>query len=146
MPHLPVLSLSKGRGAFAKRNNVKFVITKNQINEQPEQFMRRAGYGLHRDRHSEQDSFIRRLGSNFYPRLHVYIAHMGEDVVINLHLDQKRPRYQGAKAHNAEYDGEVVEREIARLKSLIKPMEQDKPEPDNKNKGFLNRLFGDRKS
>ena len=100
--------------------------------------MRRAGYGLHRDRHSEQDSFTRRLGNNFYPRFHVYIAHMGENAVINLHLDQKRPRYQGANAHNAEYDGEVVEREIKRLKSLIKPMEQDKPAQREKKKSLFN--------
>ena len=127
-------------GAFAKRNNVKFVINKNQISEQPEQFLRRAGYSLHRDRHAGQDSFTRRLGSNFYPRFHVYIAHMGENTVINLHLDQKRPRYQGANAHNAEYDGEVVEREIIRLKSLIKPTVDDKPIQQEEKKGFWNRF------
>ena len=120
---------------------MKFVINKNQISENPEQFIRRAGYALHRDRHTSQDSFTRRLGSNFYPRFHIYIAHMGGNAVINLHLDQKRPRYQGAKAHNAEYDGEVVEQEIIRLKSLIKPIEQDKPEPINKDKSFWNKLF-----
>ena len=120
---------------------MKFVINKNQISENPEQFLRRAGYAFHRDRHTGQDSYTRRLGNNYYPRFHVYIAHMGGNAVINLHLDQKRPRYQGAKAHNAEYDGEVVEQEIVRLKSLIKPREQVEPKPDNIKKGFWNRLF-----
>ncbi len=120
---------------------MKFVINKNQISEQPEQFLRRAGYAFLRDRHTGQDSFTRRLGSNFYPRFHIYITHMGGNAVINLHLDQKRPRYQGAKAHNAEYDGEVVEQEITRLKSLIKPIAKDKPEPEKKKKGFWNKFI-----
>lgn len=120
---------------------MKFVINKNQINENPEQFIRQAGYALHRNRHTSQDSFTRRLGNNFYPRFHIYIAHMGENAVINLHLDQKRPRYQGANAHNAEYDGEVVEQEIARLKSLIKPMAEDKPIQQKEKKSFWNKIF-----
>jgi len=40
--------------------------------------------------------------------------------MFNLHLDQKQPSYAGAHAHNAEYEGEIVEREIERLKQLTK--------------------------
>ena len=120
---------------------MKFVINKNQINQQPEQFLRRAGYTFRRDRHTGQDSFTRRLGNNFYPRFHIYIAHMGKNVIINLHLDQKRPRYQGAKAHNAEYDGEAIEREIVRLKSLLKPIVEDKPVQKEEKKSFWNKLL-----
>ena len=44
-----------------------------------------------------------------------------EMVTFNLHLDQKRPGYQGFSRHNAEYEGEVVEREMERLKNLLLP-------------------------
>ena len=80
--------------------------------------MRQAGYSYLRDRNTGKDSFVRRAGSNFYPRFHVYINEGEEKVVFNLHLDQKKPSYQGAHAHNAEYEGEVVEAEAERLKSL----------------------------
>ena len=40
-------------------------------------------------------------------------------MIFNLHLDQKRPGYVGFSRHNAEYDGEVVEKEALRLKSLL---------------------------
>ncbi|MDD5294903.1 MAG: hypothetical protein PHP21_03215, partial [Patescibacteria group bacterium] len=72
-----------------------------------------------RDRRSGQDSFVRRLGGNFYPRLHMYFNEDGEKIIFNLHLDQKQASYQGAHMHNAEYGGELVGAEIARLKSLL---------------------------
>jgi len=37
---------------------------------------------------------------------------------LNLHLDQKQPSYAGAPAHNAEYDGDLVAAEMARIKSF----------------------------
>ncbi|MEA3450221.1 MAG: hypothetical protein U9Q85_04605 [Patescibacteria group bacterium] len=99
---------------------MKLVLNKNQVTMNAEQLMRQAGYALHYDRRSGRDSFARRLGRNFYPRFHVYLAEMGEKTIIDLHLDQKRPRYQGQKAHNAEYYSEAVEEEINRIKSFIK--------------------------
>ena len=98
---------------------MKLIIDKNQINMAPEQFLRRAGYGYIRDRHSGQDSFVRRLGSGHYPRLHMYIQESDDKIIFNLHLDQKQASYPGAHAHSAEYEGEVVEGEIERLKGLI---------------------------
>jgi hypothetical protein len=98
---------------------MKFVASKEQLGMNPEQFMRRAGYSYVRDRQTGQDSFVRRLGKNYYPRFHMYPSHMGENVVFNLHLDQKKPSYAGAKAHNAEYEGELLEKEMERLKEII---------------------------
>ena len=98
---------------------MKLIIDKNKLDAAPEQFLRRAGYGYIRDRRSGQDSFVRRLGGGFYPRLHIYIEEQGDKAILNLHLDQKQASYAGAHAHNAEYDGDVVEREIERLKNLV---------------------------
>lgn len=84
----------------------------------PEKLIRRCGYGKLEDRRSGQTSYVRRLSGLFYPRFHVYILKEGDNFVFNLHLDQKRPIYKGVTAHSGEYDGEVVEREAARIKSI----------------------------
>lgn len=99
---------------------MKLIINKNRFNMAPEQFLRRAGYAYIRDRKTGLDSFARRLGGGFYPRLHMYADEQGDNIIFNLHLDQKQPSYPGAPAHNAEYGGEVVEEEIERLEKLIK--------------------------
>ena len=91
----------------------------------PEQFLRRAGYGYIRDRRTGAESFVRRLGSGFYPRLHMYFEEQNEKIIFNIHLDQKQASYEGAHMHNAEYDGEIVEAEIERIKGFItRNMEQ----------------------
>ncbi|MEK7680685.1 MAG: hypothetical protein AAB348_01390 [Patescibacteria group bacterium] len=84
----------------------------------PEKFIRRCGYGKLLDRRTGQASYTRRLSRLFYPRFHVYIKDEGESVIFNLHLDQKRPIYEGVTAHSGEYDGEVVEREAERILSF----------------------------
>ncbi len=98
---------------------MKLKIPRDKLDIAPEQFLRRAGYTFIRDRREEKESFVRRLGRNFYPRFHVYIEEEEEYIVFSLHLDQKRPIYRGAHAHSAEYDGEVVEAEIKRLRDLV---------------------------
>ena len=108
---------------------MKLIINKNQIDTTPEMFLRKAGYGYIRDRKTGHDSFVRRLGSGFYPRLHMYAEERGEQVIFNLHLDQKQASYAGAHAHNAEYGGEVVEEEIERLSGLIAPTLSPSPAP-----------------
>ena len=128
---------------------MKFIASKIQLGMTPEQFLRRAGYGYIQDRRTGQDSFVRRLGGNFYPRFHVYPSHMGENVVFNLHLDQKRPSYAGAHAHNGEYEGELVQKEMERLKELIIKNSKAVWEKNIKDqelgkekKGLWNKLFG----
>jgi len=99
---------------------MKLQINKNDLSASTALFLRQAGYVFIVDRQSGQESFARRLSRDFYPRFHLYVALEGDAVVFNLHLDQKRPIYRGAPhAHNAEYEGEVVAREIERLKGLI---------------------------
>jgi len=103
---------------------MKIIAPKKQLAETPDKWLRRAGYAFIPEREHGQKSFARRLTRDFYPRFHVYFSEQknpnGEDLVIfNLHLDQKRPGYVGFSRHNAEYDGEVVEKEALRLKSLL---------------------------
>lgn len=84
----------------------------------PERFIRRCGYGQHKTRNGEV-SYVKRVHGDWYPRFHVYILNEKDKLVFNLHLDQRQPVYEGATAHAGEYDGEVVEREAARIKSFV---------------------------
>lgn len=100
--------------------------------------MRRSGYGYLRDKNTGSGSYVRRLGSGFYPRLHVYI----EGNSINLHLDQKQASYEGTSAHSGEYSGEVVEKEGERIKNVMANLLVSENEPEAKEKkGFWQRLF-----
>ena len=98
---------------------MKLITNKSELDTAPEPWLRKAAYSYIRDRRSGQDSFVRRLGSGFYPRFHMYFNEDGGKIIFNLHLDQKQASYQGAHMHNAEYEGEQVAAEIARLKNLL---------------------------
>ncbi len=82
--------------------------------------MRKAGYGYERqDPQTKEHAFSRRLGAYQYPRFHIYARKEGDTLVVNLHLDQKKPSYAGTTAHSGEYDGEIVEAEAERIKTLM---------------------------
>lgn len=85
-----------------------------------DQFIRRLGYALHRDRFASEVSYTRRAGTEFFPRYHLYYDERGGELILKLHLDQKKPSYGGGThAHAGDYDGTAVEREAARIKSMI---------------------------
>lgn len=97
---------------------MKLILAKNQLNMGPDQFLRRAGYAYHRDRRTGKESYARRLGSGFFPKLHMYVMEKEEQIIFDLHLDQKQASYAGSRMHSGEHDGEVVEGEISRLRDL----------------------------
>jgi hypothetical protein len=79
-------------------------------------FMRKAGYfSLGGSRETELNYIRPMAGRSGYPRFHLYLKKEGETWVFNLHLDQKKPIYQGTSAHSGEYDGETVEKEAERI-------------------------------
>ncbi|MBI4099306.1 hypothetical protein HY442_02145 [Candidatus Parcubacteria bacterium] len=79
--------------------------------------MRRCGYAPHP---ADGRSFIRRAGPNPYPRFHVYVVpEGGAGIRLRLHLDQKKPSYEGSTAHSGEYDSEVVAREMERIRKAL---------------------------
>lgn len=84
------------------------------------QKLRDAGY--HQEQ-GEKINYTRRLqtGRN-WPRFHLYIEEYATAVRLDLHLDQKEEtrHYQAVHAHNGEYDGPLVERELQRLAALLK--------------------------
>lgn len=82
--------------------------------------MRDIGYHFQREdleRGATEYSFVRpRRG---FPRFHIYAQFEGQDLSLNLHLDQKKPIYRGATAHMGDYDGPAIEREAARIKQFF---------------------------
>lgn len=96
-------------------------ILKGSFAENPYSFMRKIGYHFQRedDKRSEL-IFIRPIKKNDYPRFHLYMKTEKENLILSLHLDQKRPVYKGVSAHSGEYEGEVLEKEAERIKQIIK--------------------------
>lgn len=93
---------------------MKISIKKTDLRENITAFMRKCGYvPFHK-------SYIRQLGSAFYPRFHIYIDQQQENYILNLHLDQKKPTYGNTTAHSGEYedDGPVRE-EAGRIEEFL---------------------------
>ncbi len=97
---------------------MKLTVNKNKLADY-HIFLRRNGYALIFDRRRGVESFVKRLGEGHYPRLHLYVDERENNLIFNLHLDQKKASYQGHNMHNAEYDNEFVSREITNLKRLL---------------------------
>lgn len=100
---------------------MKIIIGKPQVNMHS--LMRQCGYFFERQQ-GEELVFTRILSAakSGYPRFHAYVKidNVSRETSINLHLDQKKPVYQGVAAHSAEYEGEIVEKEAQRIKQIIK--------------------------
>lgn len=77
--------------------------------------MRKIGYYF-----QAENQFIRPLERSGFPRFHLYINEKDDELIFNLHLDQKRPIYKGTPAHSGEYEGKVVETEAERIKQILK--------------------------
>ncbi len=97
---------------------MKFVL-KGPLKENILSLIRRVGYYFERKSEKEELVFIRPLERSGYPRFHLYLKVEGEDLIFNLHLDQKRPIYKGVSAHSGEYEGKVVEEETERIKQIL---------------------------
>jgi hypothetical protein len=77
--------------------------------------MRKIGYFF-----QKENQFVKPLERSNYPRFHLYIKENKEEIILNLHLDQKRPVYETAHNHAAEYEGKVVEAETERIKQILR--------------------------
>jgi hypothetical protein len=89
------------------------------LTENPLTLMRRSGYTFQRQEGSEQ-SYVRELGSNGYPRFHAYVKVEKVTGFINLHLDHKRHTYGESTRHHGEYEYTgAVKEETDRLLTLL---------------------------
>ncbi len=81
---------------------------------------RKIGYYYLGKTEKQEFNLIKTLERGGYPRFHVYLIITEQELVFNLHLDQRRPVYKNAPAHSADYEGKVVEQEAERIKQLLK--------------------------
>lgn len=76
--------------------------------------MRKIGYTFQRKDESKSEiSFVRPPRN--YPRFHIYLKEVDDNLFFNLHLDQKKPIYKGVTAHSGEYDTETIKQEKQRI-------------------------------
>ncbi len=95
-------------------------ITIENPNTHSRTLLRRAGYAIHQNREGEV-SYVRRIQGFDYPRFHIYVnkEEPGKLIEITLHLDEKKPSYEGNTAHSGQYDGSIVEEEYKRIVAAI---------------------------
>ena len=115
------------------------------LTDTPRSIMRRIGYG-ETPGFKGEISYAKRIHGALFPRFHVYIAQKDGGMQVSIHLDQKAATYKGSHAHSGEYEGPLVEREMARIAQAIQSLPSLKPlqptkKPETK-KGFWGTLLG----
>ncbi len=85
----------------------------------PRVLLQRCGYHEFVDPNTGEQSYIKRLGDEFYPRFHIYLDNDEKGTTVSLHIDQKKASYQGTRAHAGEYTGPKVEEEKTRILDVV---------------------------
>jgi len=89
------------------------------IKSNPVNLMRGAGYAFQRQE-GEEMSFVRPFARSGFPRFHIYARVSGSNLVLNIHLDQKKETYGRDTRHHGEYENEgALKEEITRLKNIL---------------------------
>jgi hypothetical protein len=119
---------------------MKFKIVNNLIYT-PDNILRNCGYFSIFDQKTQKKSFVRKITGNRYPRFHLYLKEDDREVVFDLHLDQSKTVYSGAKAHNADYDSLEVKQELVRIFQEVKkaiPEEKETNQETTENESKTN--------
>ena len=97
---------------------MKFII--KNVKKNITTLIRKVGYRYLKE-DKEEVILIRPLERGGYPRFHLFlkINPESQELIFNLHLDQKKPVYKNAPAHAADYEGEALEREVERIKRAL---------------------------
>jgi len=98
---------------------MKFTI-KNTNKDNISTLIRKIGYYYLGKTEKQEFNLIKALERGGYPRFHIYLTITEQDLIFNLHLDQRKPVYKNAPAHSADYEGKTVEKEAERIKQLLK--------------------------
>lgn len=97
---------------------MKFVIS-GPLKDNVYHVMRRAGYSFEGKDEARGESVFARPPRG-YPRFHLFIKQEENSLVVNLHLDQKKPSYKGTTAHSGEYEGGMIEAEAKRIEAIMR--------------------------
>lgn len=92
----------------------------NNLNYNIVNLVREIGYRPLKYTSEGQLNCVRAMGGGQdYPRFHIYLKEEKDIITFNVHLDQKKPSYEGSSAHAGEYDGDTVKNEVERIKNII---------------------------
>lgn len=97
---------------------MKFVL-KNLGRENIYHIARKIGY-FFKSKNKESSEFIFTRPVKGFPRFHLFLKVEDNNLVFNLHLDQKRPIYKNSIAHAGEYKGKILEKEAERIKQILR--------------------------
>lgn len=103
----------------------KMDFTLENINKSVVEVAREIGYTIIDTTATGEYNLVKKLDINNYPRFHIYLKTAGRSASgetsfnFSLHLDQKKPSYEGSHAHSGEYFGPVVEAEADRIKEIL---------------------------
>jgi hypothetical protein len=102
-------------------NTSKMEFAIKDLKESASGLSRRIGYIIIDTNEKKEYNMVRRLDRDNYPRFHIYLSQQGSNFIFSLHLDQKKPVYEGsgAHAHNGEYFGPIIDGEADRIKSVL---------------------------
>ncbi|MBI4085455.1 MAG: hypothetical protein HY432_03060 [Candidatus Liptonbacteria bacterium] len=90
----------------------------NNLNYNLPKLAREIGYKPLRYTSEGELNCVRPLGGA-YPRFHIYVKEEKGVLIFSLHLDQKKPSYEGTRAHGGDYDSDTVKDEAERIKEII---------------------------
>ncbi len=96
---------------------MKFLIASTK--EKPKNInliLRTAGYHPEVKWHTGELSFIKAVSGRPFPRFHIYVDEKAEGWMVNIHLDQRAPTYEGTSAHAGEYEGPLLVEEARIIK------------------------------
>jgi len=95
------------------------------IQESVSNISRKIGYVIIDTTEKGEYNMVRKLAGDNYPRFHIYLGQQGTDFKFSLHLDQKKPVYEGSgsHAHNGEYFGPIIDEESDRIKNRLEQEE-----------------------
>jgi len=97
------------------------IVFKGRFGDSPRNLLKKCGYHEAYNSKTRETSFERRVGKLSYPQFHIFInKETRGKLVLNLHLDAKKPSYPGYHAHSAEYASEVVKTEVDQIKKIFK--------------------------
>lgn len=91
----------------------------NDLNYNLPAFVRQFGYHAIATTERGELNCVRPLQGKDYPRFHIYLSTDKTVLTFNIHLDQKKPSYEGTVAHGGDYESETVRDEAERIKEIV---------------------------
>jgi len=101
---------------------------------------RKIGYVIIDTNEKGEYNMVRKLSRDNYPRFHIYLSQQAGGWKFSLHLDQKKPVYEGSggHAHNGEYFGPIIDGETDRVKGLLATPAKDVGAEESHGSGWEN--------